>query len=69
MREISIYIPETLTDPDKHFQDNMTKNSIKCGHDLTKKCTPNCAACEISQEAMYTTATCLRGSFTIGKVV
>ena len=70
MRNIDIYRPTELTDTlPIHFQPAGTTLFIKCAHDMTQKCSPNCAACEIHEGSTSTTATCLRGSFEIGKVI
>ena len=68
MKDIDIYRPTQLTDTlGVHFQPAGTTLAIKCAYDLTNKCTPNCAACEIAEGKIWSEATCLRGSFDIGK--
>ena len=69
MRKKSIYQPQMLTELDKHVEDVSNKDAIKCSYDLTKKCSPNCAACEIY--GSFQKAMCKRTAegFDIGALV
>ena len=49
------------------FNKESVPESIECAFNEEKRCSPNCAACEIFS-AMPEKAYCLRGNFVIGSL-
>ena len=68
MREIKIQKPVHMHDDDRHFRNSNTEVIIKCDQNLAKRCTPDCAACDVPLEVDGEKVICLRGSFQIGEI-
>jgi len=67
MKDLTIF--EQVLGNSRIFKDAKLSTSILCAYrDNYPNCSPDCAACEINQESMMTTATCLRGSFVFGQI-
>jgi len=50
-----------------HFFDIEAGKPLVCAY-KDRPCYPYCTACEINEESLMTTATCLRGSFTFAEI-